>query len=810
MASWIIDEFGVKPTGFLAATRYVRVLIDENGNLSVTSVPGKPFANDPCISGYHKEYRTYNNGDTITTFCNLTTFTQYTVKAQDCTPFAVVTTQLNAPQCGYLTPLPEPAVPPNPFGVPEYGDYRTFEFCDLEGETCTVLIEKKSYNGPVGTIELGGGSPVVLSRKGSDDKFHPVIATECKLSFICTENFSLQQLYTTDEREYRVTVSKFGGIKFQGYIIPDSCQEPFAPKPYEVTIRATDGLGGLKNITYPVPAGSYINIRQRFIDILCFCFSQTGLELNIRSIVNLYDLKMLTGIDDDPLAQASVNPLRLSDDKGNIENCFQVLEDLCRVWKCSLVQQDGEWRFFRRREQNGTTMRTRIYNNKGFFLKSEGLDTNRIAGAIGSEDVALFNSDQFITIGNAYKRADVILKYGTIPSIIFNGDFELWDGQNFNYWTRFGAVNVSQEEKTTFGANYELIPLGEFFCQFNERANSGKWLQANDIGVNVGDKVTFTFQSNQFGITRMKFRVKIGAYYLYNDPGTNNFQWVASLATATVDFNLNTYNYQNPVWWPTYSVAFPDAPDSGSMAIQLFGFVNLDRDPYTGATTENNVYNNPFGVDKCQLSKVSKVDDKVPDGVLYRSQQLQFFTNAPAQEEIKYGDYQGQNFTIYGNGFSTDQFGDQILVNSLYAIYTADGGYSSNWKEFGTGSESLQIGLWAAKNKLQQYQQPFRYFSGSFTGYNLEYMDTYTFSVPCFPSFENFLFAILSADFDLKLNQMTSVTMAQMFQKGIKTDDTTGPHHPGDGEPPIIQNPNYPSPDSDTGIFTTEFTEQFL
>lgn len=836
--AWIIDEFKVKPSGFLASTRGVRVWIDENGNLSVTEIPGVPFANQPCISDYNKEYRYWNNGDTITTFCNLTTFTEYVVKAQNCTPFAVVTTNLNAPQCGYLTPLPTPAVPPNPFGVPDYGPYRELNFCDVDGNEVNVLIEKKSYNGPVGEIEFGGGSPVILSRRGSDNKFHEVIATECKLTFICSENFSLQQLYTTDEREYRVTVTKFGVTKFQGYIIPDSCQEPFMPKPYEVTIRATDGLGGLKNITYPVPAGSSINIRQRFIDILCYVFSQTGLELNIRSIVNLYEMKMLTGIDDDPLAQSQVNPLRLADDKGQIEDCYKVLEDLCKVWKCSVVQQNGEWVFFRRREQNGNILRTRIYNHTGFFLRSEQIDTNRSAGSVDNTDVKMINSDQFITIGNAYKRADVILKYGKVPSIVFNGDFELWDGNNFNYWTRYGGVNVSQVQKYTFGEFFTKIPLQEYYCKFNEVANSGKWLQANEIGVLAGDKITLTIQANMFGLQRFKFRVKIGDKYLYNDV-TNlragevrDYQWVDSLASASFDAHgTDATNLGPQVAFNTYSITFPDAPMTGVMSLQLFGFVNLDYEAYSMTVTENLTTNPEAGIDKFQISKVSKADDKLPDGTLYRSQQLKFYTNAPEQEEIKYGDSQTQDFTIYSNGFNVtfDYFmgslfipggtsggttvspaESKVLLTQLYAIYTADGGYSSNWKEFGTGSESLQIGAWAAKSVLQQYQAPFRYFSGTFLGTDLEYLDLYSMDTPCFPSFSDFLFAILSADFDLKTNQMTSVTMAQMFQKSIKTDDSQGPHNPGDLPPPIIQNPNYPSPDTIEGIFTEQFTEQFL
>lgn len=115
--SWEIDQFGVKPSGLLASWRYRSVQTDENGNVTSQCVPRKECMNLPCIADYSKTNRRYKSGDLITEYCNTVTHTNYRIYAQDCEPFAVVQTDLDAPKCGGGgNPLPTPAVPPNPFG----------------------------------------------------------------------------------------------------------------------------------------------------------------------------------------------------------------------------------------------------------------------------------------------------------------------------------------------------------------------------------------------------------------------------------------------------------------------------------------------------------------------------------------------------------------------------------------------------------------------------------------------------------------------------------------------------------------------
>jgi len=377
-----IDRFQVKPSGFLAKWRTAIVAIDENGNLSNPEASGEPIMNLDRISDYKSNNRRYNPGDLITEFCNLSTYTNYRVYATDERPFARVETDINATKCGYQTPLPEPSVPFSPFGDPVYGVYRAYGWCDIEGVQCELDIESKNYTGIPTYLNTGDKSPATISYKEIDNKFDPFRPAELKMGFICDEDFLLQEFYTNDERAFRVTARKAGAVVFRGYIIPSTCTEPFMSVPYPVSISATDALGGLKSSSYPLPVGSDIEVYQSFVDIIAYCLSLTNLNLPIRTICNLYSTGMPTGLDNDPLSMAKVNPLALANDKGGVMTCYQALEAVLTAWGAYIVQADGVWNIIRANELSGSAIRARNYNYKGLFLNAEILDVNRVIGSV--------------------------------------------------------------------------------------------------------------------------------------------------------------------------------------------------------------------------------------------------------------------------------------------------------------------------------------------------------------------------------------------------------------------------------------------
>ena len=819
--SWIIDEFSAKPSGFLAAWRYKRVLIDDNGNITTQDVPGKPSINLSCLTDYNKISRRYANDQLITEFCNFVTFTNYRVYAQNCEPFAYVQTDINATKCGYITPLPEPAVPSNPFGTAVYGAYKYYEFKSVKNVDFKVTIYKKDFVGLPTAITKGDSDPVILSyqTEDEDDKFSPIRALECSISLMCDENFDLQELYTADERAFKVEVLNVDTdeIQFSGFIIPDSCREPFASPPYAVTIRATDGLGALKNITYPIPVGSKINIRQSFKDILCYCFAMTNLNLDLLTICNLYEAKMLTGMDDDPLAQAQVNPLRLSDDQGNIKNCYDVLSDIARLFGAYVAQVNGRWSFVRVNELSNAVIRSRVYSYTGLFKRSQQIANSRTADNTTADVTALTGGE--LRTANAYKRVIVLTEFGNAATTLYNGDFEIWDGQNFKYWTKYGGINISRVQKTITGTGGAKIGIADYMCQFNEELNEGKWLESTPIVVEKGDKINFQFDfyTDQLRVWNLvKLRFKIGDFYLIGDidpldsSSSINLEWVRELTRVEL-----TPNRADQATFKRCSVSIPEIPEAGSLTIQIYGAAKYQtkRVADSPVTMADKLPYSPVSFDNFTISKSSKNEQYEKDGFWSISEQLGFYTNSPKEIKIPYSDSQVPTpgpvtITRFGRTRVINPGGvtEALSLSTLYAIYTTDSSFSTKWRDYNESGESLPISLNLARTILKAYQKPFRYYQGDLRGDNLNYLNVFNFLVDDNDEFSAKTFTIISGDFSLK-NHILTATLAEIFTKSIFTTNFQTPHSPGQIPPAITQNPN--TPIDDVRIFSDEFTSPF-
>ena len=817
--AWEIDNFAVKPEGLFANWRWARVMTDNLGNITTEDIPGREAINLNCIAEYKKSDRQYTHNSLITSFCNLTTFTNYRIYAQDCKPFAYVQTDLNAAKCGYQVPIVEPYIPPNPFGSPNYGFYAYLNFCDDKNVAINVRIYKRNYVGDTIKINNGGPSPVVISYKNSNDnKFAPIRSCELQLTLVADGTLNFEQFYVEDEREFKIQVIKNGITKFFGFATASEATEQFNAPPYDVILRATDGLGALKKVNYPLPIGSRMDLRQTFLEVLCYCLAMTNLNLELATVCNLYESKMTKGIDYDPLSQASINPQRLLT-KGKVLNCYEVLEKICLQFGAFMVQDNGVWHFVRHTELSHIKLRKRQYTHKGFLLSAQYVDARRTATCKGA-DISMLDDNPILKIGNAYKRAEVIVDFGEVPFLFFNGDFEQFDGSNFPGWAKYGGMRVSRIEKqitTTTGK----IPSGDFALQFDEIANNAKYLEAMPVRILKGDKITFSFNVgkttsntapqlsqepntytgrpsrsgnpiNPAGIgIDFKLRIKLGEYYLANPEGDNVYVWMNQLVTCTIKIN----NPSETLDVYTVKIDLPEAPVDADLTVQLYGFEVVGT-----------YY--PIYVDNISVTKAG--ENKTVGRVLYISQQDGYYTNKPDEIKLLFGDHISGAYparpsrTVDGRRPTS---GSIEIKEDQYAIYTKDGSYSKAWRGIDRGTW-LPIGLVLARSILKAYQKPFRFLESSFLGDNISYLDIFNVNLPNNTDFSGRFFTLLSGDFDLKAGEVKNANYVEIFSKSIKTIDIILPGKDGDAIPPIVQNPN-PPPALLGGIFTAQFTNEF-
>lgn len=819
MARRVIDEFSVKPSGFLASWRYARVVIDDiTYVVTKENVPGKEAINLPCISDYNKKSRRYSQDQLITEFCNLVTFQKISVFAQDCTPFAYVTVEADSPDCGALGPIPPPASPPRPWGTPVYGLFKYFDFCDRYDRPIRVEIAKKSFAGTPIEIEYGAAYPVIISYadvKNMTDPFHPF---EMSINLTATVEGQFDDLYTDDESMFKVTATYTdnGQIKGAGFIKPGYAVQPFRSVPYNISIKVTDGLGALKNVTYPIPYGSKTILRQTWLQVLAYCFAMTNIELPIYTQVNLYEAKMPNNLNDDPLNLSSINPLRFADDKGNIMSCYEVLEYVCKQWTSYIVQSDGNWHFIRVPELASPVVRRRKYQSDGLFLFGEQTDNLVTLGNLSQLAETQIIDDPVVDIQNAYKRVAVLQKFGFVPSVIFNGDFELWDGANFPYWTRYGGINTTRVQNTVPGVNGAPVLVNDYSMQFNEKYDLGKWMQPNDIKVNFGDKVTLSFgvgsdsPATIMDWIYMRIILTDGDSTVWLETPQIALQdnqltglepkWSPSLKTYNVAIGLGPKRVNEYL----YSMNLPVMPISGDLSIQMFGFIKRENRivRIDGVLQDKEYPYSPMRVDNVSIAITNINNNAIPDGVLYISEQQKYYTESPELVTLLFGDNvnlsKTTSVTNPNNVLTTN-----VLANTISNIYTVDNSFSTLWYEYGLGSDKLPIANWVAKSMLKLFQKPFRKFN---TGVLGGFSATNTFQI-C--SLDNQVYAIMYGSFNMKTAQFNGAVLSEMYYKNIPTYNIGTPHNPGQGLPPIFNNPNNPVPVVGVRIFTDEFTQQF-
>jgi hypothetical protein len=267
-------------------------------------------------------------------------------------------------------------------------------------------------------------NPVIINyNNSSDDKLLALRGSECTLNLIATEEFQLEDLYTENERNWLVQILRNGSIIWNGFIIPDGCQESFAFTPYTIQVNAVDGLGLLKNLSFVENDGNFFIGKKTWIEIIYGCLNRLGIpNMDIYTCVNIYEITMTESDANDPLALSYVNAERfLKDDQINPMNCQEVLQAVLQQWTACIIQSEGHWYIYRPNEAalNGT-LAFRKYVN-GVF---DSVVTKNIDVLLGgySEGVVLaplyhVNTDQLKMIEKPYKTASISYKYADIKTV---------------------------------------------------------------------------------------------------------------------------------------------------------------------------------------------------------------------------------------------------------------------------------------------------------------------------------------------------------------------------------------------------------
>lgn len=116
----------------------------------------------------------------------------------------------------------------------------------------TIEIYKKYINGdpPIVAPIVFGKDPCIISYL-DDDIINSIKGCEVTLNLLNIDNtLPLSTFYSDSDDEWKVLILADGVSEFEGFLIQDACQEIQTDIAHVITLRFTDGLGLLKNISF--------------------------------------------------------------------------------------------------------------------------------------------------------------------------------------------------------------------------------------------------------------------------------------------------------------------------------------------------------------------------------------------------------------------------------------------------------------------------------------------------------------------------------------------------------------------------------
>ena len=568
-------------------------------------------------------------------------------------------------------------------------------------------ISQLDYGGLSTEIQAQQNPIQINYQNTSSNKLEPIIGSECTLNLIATVDFELEDLYTENEREFMVQIYRNLDLIWQGFIIPDGCQESFTFAPYVISVNAVDGIGLLKNLSYVQNDGNFYVGKQSFIEVIQACLVRLEAPaLVLNTCVNIYDITMTQGDSYDPLDQSYVSSERyLKDDQFTPMNCEEVLRSILEEWTAVLIQSSGEWYIYRPTELavNGDLVFRRYL--EGYRIYDQPTVTENLDLVLGGESEGLvlapyfhINTDQMKMIDRPYKNASMSYLYGKIENtdeMLANPNLA-GAGQSCGGDPIGPCDSVTIPGYTKTGTMYAgLYPTGGviFYTTGGTYPVLTNYYQNNNLipvtlNITVQERVKFIIEYENpnpaFG-TDMNFVIS-----LYDGLSTHYLQADGSWAITPVEPGINYYQLRSQIGvGGTETIISNPVPISGNITFRILA---------PSGTVYNIVYT--------RISAYVFLDFGDEVGEIHTATQTGKFTFVPETINVFNGDspnkmyvgaiYQDDQITL------TERWVRRGLSESILALP-----YEEN-KQF------LRI---AVEEKQRLFAGPFVRFEGSIFGY---------------------------------------------------------------------------------------------
>lgn len=274
-------------------------------------------------------------------------------------------------------------------------------YLSRRGISRTIEIWDSDYSGDSTDFETAAGGYGLSYENDGGEWPGQFKATECEFTFVIqngTHEALITDLATSPEGRFMVRIFEDSALWWTGNVLADNTTYDEAYYPYSLTIRATDGIGTLKDIDFS-DAGTAYTGKERIIEYVTKCLSKIsyvptfygGSDVFVRTSIDWWEETMTNssvGADAWNFAYLDQSVYHKFE-KGvqKFTSCYDVLKDILTAFESTLTYAAGAFWIEQVSYREASTIIQRNYQSDGTFIDAANYtDTNIIlqntAGAL--------------------------------------------------------------------------------------------------------------------------------------------------------------------------------------------------------------------------------------------------------------------------------------------------------------------------------------------------------------------------------------------------------------------------------------------
>ena len=226
-----------------------------------------------------------------------------------------------------------------------YGTKYRIQFTNRIGESYFIFIKGKDYAGDITFLTGSDGVLTIKAINSDDDRFAPILSKECIIGIFINQNEAtdITDFLADQDDDWNIIVYRELGQPpiFDGFLNVEDSSQPLHDKPFEIILRASDGISLLKDVPLTDASGASFKGLNSIVDYLGAALYKSNNTPGFKFYSDIFHVAM--DQSKCPLKQMQVDAKTFEKDETSVQSCYDVIDKICTDLQCRVFYDNGFW-----------------------------------------------------------------------------------------------------------------------------------------------------------------------------------------------------------------------------------------------------------------------------------------------------------------------------------------------------------------------------------------------------------------------------------------------------------------------------------